>query len=73
MVAGLHNIKILIYQNQSATATGRSDFLDGQISHDKMTRFSNGKEPFSKERKEFNKHWKNSNSVFYISCAFFFN
>ena len=30
----------LIAQNQYATATGLSDLLDGQISHDKITRFN---------------------------------
>ncbi len=31
----------LIAQNQYATATGLSDLLEGQISHDKITRFLN--------------------------------
>ena len=39
----------LIAQNQYATATGLSDLLDGQISHDKITRFLNGKEFSSKD------------------------
>ena len=36
----------LISQNHYATATGLSELLDGQISHDKITRFLN-KEDFS--------------------------
>jgi hypothetical protein len=43
----------LIAQNQYATATGLSDLLDGQISHDKITRFLNSKEPTSKELWEY--------------------
>lgn len=43
----------LIAQNQYATATGLSDLLDGQISHDKITRFLNSKEPSSKELWEY--------------------
>jgi len=39
----------LIAQNQYATAVGLSDLLQGQISHDKITRFLNGKEFASKE------------------------
>ncbi len=39
----------LISQNRYATATGLSDLLDGQISHDKVTRFLNSKEASSKE------------------------
>jgi hypothetical protein len=39
----------LIAQNQYATATGLSVLLDGQISHDKITRFLNSKEASSKE------------------------
>lgn len=39
----------LISQNQYATATGLSALLDGQLSHDKITRFLNGKEQGSKE------------------------
>ena len=39
----------LIAQNQYATATGLSDLLDGQISHDKITRFLNDKEFSSKD------------------------
>ena len=31
----------LIAQNKYATAKGLSDLLDGQISHDKVTRFLN--------------------------------
>ena len=39
----------LIAQNQYATAVGLSELLQGQISHDKVTRFLNGKEFASKE------------------------
>ena len=39
----------LIAQNQYATATGLSALLDGEISHDKITRFLNSKEATSKE------------------------
>ena len=39
----------LIFQNQYATATGLSQLLGGAISHDKITRFLNGKEHTSKE------------------------
>ncbi len=39
----------LIAQNRYATATGLSDLLDGQISHDKITRFLNSEESSSKE------------------------
>jgi hypothetical protein len=43
----------LIAQNQYATATGLSDLLEGQISHDKITRFLNSKEASSKELWEY--------------------
>lgn len=43
----------LIAQNQYATATGLSDLLEGQISHDKITRFLNGTELSSKELWEY--------------------
>jgi hypothetical protein len=39
----------LIAQNQYATAVGLSDLLYGRISHDKITKFLNGKELTSKE------------------------
>jgi hypothetical protein len=39
----------LIAQNQYATAIGLSDLLEGRISHDKITRFLNGKKSASKE------------------------
>jgi hypothetical protein len=39
----------LIAQNQYATAIGLSDLLDGRVSHDKITRFLNGKETSSKD------------------------
>ena len=43
----------LIAQNQYATATGLSELLDGQISHDKITRFLNSKENTSKALWEY--------------------
>src|SRR5271156_350476 len=43
----------LIAQNQYATAVGLSDLLQGRISHDKITRFLNGKEFTSKELWEY--------------------
>jgi hypothetical protein len=43
----------LIAQNQYATATGLSDLLDGQISHDKITRFLNSRETTSKDLWEY--------------------
>ena len=43
----------LIAQNHYATATGLSDLLDGQISHDKITRFLNSKETTSKDLWEY--------------------
>ena len=39
----------LITQNGHATATGLSQTLDGEISHDKVTRFLNGTEASSKD------------------------
>ena len=39
----------LISQNKYATSTGFSDLVNGTISHDKMTRFLNGKLLGSKE------------------------
>lgn len=39
----------LISQNHYATATGLSDMLDGQISHDQVTRFLNKEDLSSKE------------------------
>jgi len=39
----------LIAQNQHATAVGLSELLEGRISHDKVTRFLNGKELTSRE------------------------
>jgi hypothetical protein len=39
----------LIAQNQYATAIGLSELLEGRISHDKITRFLNGKESSSRE------------------------
>ncbi|MBS4167169.1 MULTISPECIES: hypothetical protein [unclassified Neochlamydia] len=43
MKLDLHEIytDYLISQNQQATATGLSNLLDGQISHEKITRFLN--------------------------------
>jgi len=43
----------LIAQNQYATAVGLSDLLEGRISHDRVTRFLNGKESSSKELWEY--------------------
>ena len=43
----------LIAQNQYATATGLSALLDGRISHDKVTRFLNGRELSSKDLWEY--------------------
>lgn len=43
----------LIAQNHYATAIGLSDLLEGRISHDKITRFLNGKELSSKELWEY--------------------
>ena len=43
----------LITQNGYATATGLSQMLDGLISHDKITRFLNGKESSSIELWEY--------------------
>ncbi len=39
----------LIAQNQYATAVGLSDLLEGRMSHDKVTRFLNGKEFTSRD------------------------
>ena len=39
----------LIAQNKSATAIGLSEILHGQVSHDKITKFLNSKDFFSKE------------------------
>ena len=43
----------LIAQNQYATAVGLSDLLEGRVSHDKITRFLNGKELISKDLWEY--------------------
>ena len=43
----------LIAQNHYATATGLSELLDGEISHDKITRFLNSKETTSKDIWEY--------------------
>lgn len=43
----------LISQNQYATATGLSNLLDGQISHDKITRFLNNNQFDSKDLWQF--------------------
>ena len=43
----------LISQNCYATATGLAELLDGQISHDKITRFLNNKAASSKELWEY--------------------
>ena len=39
----------LICQNKYATATGLSDLLSGEISHDKVTRYLNSEDLGSKE------------------------
>lgn len=43
----------LIAQNQYATAVGLSELLEGRISHDKITRFLNGRELTSKDLWEY--------------------
>ena len=43
----------LIAQNQYATATGLSDLLEGEVSHDRISRFLNGDEMSSKELWEY--------------------
>lgn len=43
----------LIAQNQYSTAVGLSELLQGQISHDKITRFLNSKDLFSKDLWEY--------------------
>lgn len=43
-LTALHLKQLTIIQNQYATDAGPSDLLDGQISHDKITRFLNQKE-----------------------------
>jgi len=43
----------LIAQNGYATATGLSQLLDGEVSHDKITRFLNSKEASSKDLWEY--------------------
>lgn len=45
----------LICQNKYATATGMSDMLSGEISHDKITRFLRSKDFGSKELWEYTK------------------
>jgi len=45
----------LICQNKYATATGMSDMLSGEISHDKVTRFLSSKDFGSKELWEYTK------------------
>ena len=61
----------LISQNQYATATGLSKLLDGQISHDKITRFLNSNEYGSKDlwqyvKPEVRKHEKDKGGVLII-------
>lgn len=43
----------LIAQNGYATATGLSQLLDGEVSHDKITRFLNSKEASSRDLWEY--------------------
>lgn len=38
----------LIAQNQNAITIGLSNFLNGQINHDKITRFLNSKKLYAK-------------------------
>ena len=45
----------LIWQNKYATATGMSDMLAGEISHDTVTRFLRSKDFGSKELWEYTK------------------
>ncbi len=45
----------LICQNKHATATGLSDLLFGDISHDKITKYLNSADLGSKELWEYNK------------------
>ena len=45
----------LICQNKYATATGLSDMLSGDISHDKITKYLNSVDLGSKELWEYNK------------------
>ena len=47
----------LIAQNHYATATGLSSMLDGEISHDKVTRFLNSDDYGSKDL------WENTKST----------
>ena len=42
-------IDYLISQNKRSTATGLSDLLDGELSHDQVTRFLNSEAPGAKE------------------------
>lgn len=61
----------LISQNQSATATGLSKLLDGDISHDQITRFLH-KEEFSQKqlwkyvKKQVREHEQEANGVFIV-------
>ena len=45
----------MICQNKYATATGLSDLLSGDISHDKITKYLNSVDLGSKELWEYNK------------------
>ncbi len=45
----------LIWQNKYATATGLSDLLSGDISHDKITKYLNSANLGSKKLWEYNK------------------
>lgn len=59
----------LISQNHHATATGLSKLLDGEVSHDKITRFLNNEKFSSKDlwqyvKKEVRKHEEAKGGVF---------
>ncbi len=45
----------LIYKNKYATATGLSDLLSGDISHDRIAKYLNSVDLGSKELWEYNK------------------
>lgn len=61
----------LISQNQYATATGLSALLDGQISHDRVTRFLNNNQFNSKDlwlyiKPEIHRHEEEKGGVLII-------
>lgn len=64
----------LICQNQYATAIGLSNLLKGDLSHDQITRFLNGKEYSAKDlwhyvKKDIRQHEQASGGVFIIDDA----